>query len=120
MFMDTQYPTGMGISIYHRTMKGGYEVEQLGFNSFVKAVFDGYREAKSYSHNPFEDLNRTYDCWIGTAGTALYDVEDLNKLVDQAKTKEQYEAILEHLYRHDATRVDCYKKIEKKIINKMW
>jgi hypothetical protein len=108
--MDRQYQIRMGIRIYHRTTKGGYGMEQLGFNGFVKAIFDGYREAKAYNHNPFNELEKSY----------LLDVSDLNELCDKAKNKQQHEAILDHMYRFDATRVDYYKRIEKKIINRYW
>lgn len=101
----------MGIRIYHRTTKGGYGMVQLGFNSFVKAIFDGYREARAYNHNPFNDLEKSY---------LLFDVADLSELCDKAKNKQQHEAILDHMYRFDATRVDYYKRIEKKIINRYW
>jgi hypothetical protein len=36
----------MGIRIDYRTTKGGYGMEQLGFNGFVKAIFDGYRKPR--------------------------------------------------------------------------
>lgn len=86
-------------------------MEQLGFNGFIKAIFDGYRDAKAYNHNPFNELEKT---------PLLFDVADLNTLYGKAKTKEQHEAILDHMYRFDATRVDYYKRIEKKIINQYW
>jgi hypothetical protein len=108
--MDRQYQIRMGIRIDYRTTKGGYGMEQLGFNGFVKAIFDGYREAKAYNQNPFNNLEKSY----------LLDVADLNELCDKAKTKGQHEAILDHMYRFDATRVDYYKRIEKKIINRYW
>lgn len=86
-------------------------MEQLAVNGFIKAIFNGYREAKEYNHNPFNELERT---------SLLFDVADLNNLCDKAKTKEHHEAILDHMYRFDATRVDYYKRIEKKIINRYW
>jgi hypothetical protein len=101
----------MGICIEYRTTKGGYGMEQIGFNSFVKSIFNGYREAKHYNHNPYNELGKSY---------LLADVDDLNDLCNKAKTKEQHESILDHMYRFDATRVDYYKRIEKKIINHYW
>jgi hypothetical protein len=101
----------MGIRIDYRTTKGGYGMEQLGFNGFVKAIFDGYREAKAYNHNPYNDLEKSH---------LLFDVADLNELCDKAKTKRQHETILDHMYRFDATKVDYYKRIEKKIIDCYW
>lgn len=93
----------------------------MGFNTFVWSIFQGYKEAKDHNlDRRYQDLNRTWDCWIGEATTALYDVADLTDLVEQAKTDAHYNAILDHLYRHDATRVDYYKDIERKIIERMW
>lgn len=92
-----------------------------GLNGIVRAMFDGYKEAKSDDLDAeFEKLNWSMDCWIGDATTGLYDVSELKALLARAKTKEHYEAILEHMYRHDATRVGYYKNIENQIINKMW
>jgi hypothetical protein len=91
------------------------------FNSFVWAIFQGYKEAKdSNVDRKFKDLNRTWDCWIGEATTSLLEVSDLNRLLGEAKNKDHYNEILDHLYRHDATRVDPYKEIENKIIDRMW
>ncbi|NRD81178.1 hypothetical protein HPT25_28205, partial [Bacillus sp. BRMEA1] len=68
-------------------------------------------EAKTYNHNPFNELEKS---WY------LMDIATLNDLCDKAKTKEQHEMILDHMYRFDATRVDYFKRIEKKIINRYW
>jgi cell fate (sporulation/competence/biofilm development) regulator YlbF (YheA/YmcA/DUF963 family) len=96
----------MGIRIYHRTTKGGCGL----INDIVWSIFQGYKEAKS-ERNPYEELER--------AGF-LYDVADLRKLTNQAKTKEQHESILDHMYKYNATRVDYYSNIEKKIIHHYW
>lgn len=93
-----------------------------GLNGFVKALFDGYKagKEKGYYRRQFRDLNKTYDCWIGTASTRLLEVDELEDLLEHAEDKEDYESILDHMYRFDATRVGYYKRIEKKIINEMW
>lgn len=92
-----------------------------GLNGFVSSMFAGYKEAKKDNlDKEFDDLNWSMDCWIGTTNTGLYDVADLRELLNKAQTKEHYEAILEHMYRHDATRVGYYKNIENQIIDKMW
>lgn len=109
--IDRQYPFGIGICIDYRITKGGYGVEQLGFNSIVKAIFDGYQEAKKYNYNPYNELEKSH---------RLFEVAELNDLCDKAKTKKQHEQILDHMYRFDATRVDYFKQIEKKIIDRYW
>lgn len=84
-------------------------------------MFDGYKDAKdSNLDKQFRDLNWKMDCWIGECTTPLLEVAEFKSMVEQAKTKEHYNELLDHLYRHDATRVDAYKKLEKKIINRMW
>jgi hypothetical protein len=84
-----------------------------GFNGFVKSLFDGYKAAKEESYYPrkFEEMKKT---------NILFDVADLNDMYDHAEEKEEYETILDHMYRFDATRVGYYKKIENKIINDFW
>lgn len=86
-------------------------MEQIKLNGFVKALFDGYKEAKSYNHNPFNELENTW---------RLFSVSELNGLYKEAETKEQHELILDHMYRFDATSVPRYKRIEDKIIERYW
>jgi hypothetical protein len=96
-------------------MSGGF------LNNMVRSMFDGYKEARETNVDKrFNDLNWSMDCWIGETSTPLADVSELNELVNLAENEDHYNAILDHMYRHDATRVAPYKKIEKKIINKMW
>jgi hypothetical protein len=82
----------------------------MSLNDIVKSMFDGLKAAKA-NPDPFEQLEKS---WY------LYEVRDLRKLEREAKTKEQDEMILDHLYKWDATRVDYYKKIENKIIQRHW
>jgi len=83
----------------------------MGLNDWIQAAFDGYKEAKATPNYPreFEKLEHT---------RYLYGSEELNDLYHHAKTKQDYETILGHMYRFDATEVKSYEKIEKKIINK--
>jgi hypothetical protein len=84
-------------------------------------MFAGYKAAKdSNVDKKFKELNWEMDCWIGTTSTYLFGVDDLTDMLNQANKKEHYNAILDHMYRFDATRVDYYKDIENKIIDRMW
>ncbi|MBT2696328.1 hypothetical protein J7E79_02615 [Bacillus sp. ISL-40] len=82
----------------------------MRFNDIVRSVFEGYKEAKD-QRDPFGELEKAW---------CLYGVDDLNGLLGFAKTKEQHELILDHMYQFDATRVGYYKNIETKIINHYW
>jgi hypothetical protein len=107
----------MGISIEYRTTKGGYGM----LNNFVWSLFQGYKDArKGNVDKEFQQLNWSMDCWIGECSAPLLEVAELNQLLDKAHSKEHYESMLDHLYRHDATRVKPYKNIEKKIIHRLW
>ncbi|MDF2854240.1 MAG: hypothetical protein K0Q87_91 [Neobacillus sp.] len=90
----------------NRTTKGGYGL----INDIVWSMFQGYKDVKN-ERDPYKELEK-----VGF----LYDVADLRVLSNQAKTKEQHESILDHMYKFDATRVDYYSNIEKKIIQLYW
>lgn len=97
----------------------------MGFNDFngmIGSVFAGAKEARKDNYEKkFADLNKTWNHWpFGSSSTPLVGVDELTDLMNHAKTKEQYEAILDHMYRHDATRVKPYKKIEDNIIKHFW
>jgi hypothetical protein len=82
-------------------------------NDFVWSIFQGYKEVKD-SRDPYEELAKA---------PLLYEVDDLNKLTNQAKTREQYETILDHIYKFGAAeqgQFGYFKRIENKIIDKMW
>lgn len=79
-------------------------------NDFVWSIFQGIKEAKD-SRDPFHELERSH---------LLYEIDELNQLCNVAKTKEQHETILDHMYRFDATRVGYYERIERKIIHHYW
>ena len=82
----------------------------MGFNDLVRSMFQGYKEAKD-ARDPYTELEKAW---------CLYQVDELDLLTDKAKTKGQYNIILDHLYKWDSTRVDYYKEIENKIIDRMW
>jgi hypothetical protein len=73
-------------------------------------MFDGYKEVKD-NRDPYKELEKA---WY------LYEVKDLRELTNKAKHDSQYNTILDHLYKWDATRVEPYKDIEYKIIDRMW
>lgn len=82
-------------------------------NNFVWSIFQGYKEAKD-ARDPFKELEKS---------PFLYEVDDLNDLANQANTREQYEAVLDHIYRFDAASegpFGYFKRIEYKIIDRMW
>lgn len=88
----------------------------MGINEIVKAFFDGYKDAKqsTYYDRKFEEIKKT---------NRLFEVDELNDLLDHAEDKEEYESILDHMYNFDATErglFGYYKGIENKIIDKYW
>ena len=93
-------------------------------NGIIGAFFQGLREARKDTEieRKFRDLNKTMDCWIGTASTRLLEVDELDYLVDHARDDDDYNSILDHMYRFNATEAELgyFKEIEKKIIHKMW
>lgn len=83
-------------------------------------MFEGAKDARNSNYDrKFDQLNWE-NPWVKNTGTPLMGVDDLQDLMKQAKTKEHYNAILDHMYRHDATRVKSYKKIEDNIIKHFW
>jgi hypothetical protein len=90
-------------------------MEQLPLNGFVRSLFEGYQAARKESYYPrkFEEMKKT---------NLLFGVDDLNDMLGHAEDKEDYETILDHMYRFNATdgEFGYYKKIEKKIIDQFW
>jgi hypothetical protein len=82
----------------------------MGFNDLVQSMFAGYKEYKD-NRDPYDVLDKA---WY------LYEVKDLRELTHKAKNDKQLNSVLDHLYKWDATRVDPYKAIEDKIIERMW
>jgi hypothetical protein len=83
------------------------------YNSILKSLFLGYAEAKKPKRlkQQFDELERT---------PFLFSHDHLSGLYEEASEKEDYEAILDHLYKHDAIDVDSYASLESKIIDKYW
>lgn len=59
----------------------------------------------------FEELGQT---------PFLFSSGHLEGLRERATRKHEFESILDHMYRHNATEVDSYKNIENKIIDRYW
>lgn len=87
------------------------------YNKLIGSLFDGYKKAKTpYADKrlkkwAFEDLEET---------PYLYSSKYLNELHDQATRKDEFESILDHMYRHNVEDIDSYHEIESKIIDKYW
>lgn len=85
-------------------------MSEFMLSGFVKSMFDGYRDVKKDDYSQqFAELEWT---------PFLFSSDYLNDMYSKATTKEQHETILGHLYRHEATDVDSYQSIEKRIIDK--
>ena len=84
----------------------------MGFNDLLRSVFQGAAEAKRENLYPrkFREMETS----------SLFGVDELTDMFQHAQDKDDYNLILDHLYRFDATRVDYYKDIENKIIDRMW
>ena len=84
----------------------------MGFNDFLRSCFQGAAEARRDTFYPrkFREMESSF----------LFGVDELEDMLNHAKNKDQYNTILDHMYRFDATRVDYYKDIENKIIDRMW
>lgn len=91
----------------------------MSFYNVFKGICEGVAEAKKdkYRDWQYEQLTTT---------PFLYDDEELEQLYRGAKNKHEHECILEHLYRFNAREgselleIDCYKKLEQKIIDRYW
>lgn len=88
----------------------------MGMNDIIRAMFDGYKDAKhsNYHRRRFEEMKKT---------NLLFEVDDVNDMIEHAKGKEDYETILDHMYRFNACEEGTfgyYKSLEKKIINEFW
>lgn len=82
-------------------------------NSFLK----GYTSAQT----PHADeKKRKWQFEELSATPFLFSSGYLNEVYEEANNKQEYETILDHLYRHQATEVESYAELEKKIIDKYW
>jgi hypothetical protein len=87
----------------------------MGFNDLLRSIFQGVAEAKQESYYPrrFRELETS----------RLLEVDELEDMLQHARSKEQLDLILDHLYRFDACELGefgYYKKIERKIIERLW
>jgi predicted TIM-barrel fold metal-dependent hydrolase len=88
----------------------------MGMNDIIRAMFEGYKDVKHQNRyrNRFEEMKTT---------NLLFDVDDVNDMINHAETKEEFNTILDHMYRFNATEegpFGYYERLERKIINKMW
>ena len=84
---------------------------------FIKSIFDGLKSAKT----PYADKKRKKWMFDDLEETPyLYSSNYLNELHNQATKKEEFESILDHMYRHKVEEIDSYHEIENKIIDKFW
>lgn len=87
----------------------------MGMNSMLQSMFQGLAESdwnkNRLKKQRFDELNQEY---------YLFSSDYLNSIMDDCKTKKDYEAVLDHMYTFDACEVESYKEIEDKIIKKYW
>jgi hypothetical protein len=87
----------------------------MGFNDVVRSIFQGVAEAKQETYYPrrFREMETS----------RLFEVDELEDMLQHAKNKDDLNAILDHMYRFDACELGeygYYKKIERKIIERLW
>lgn len=88
----------------------------MGFwNDVLNGAIKGYSTSK-----PAKDKKRKWQFEELEQTEYLFSSKYLNELLDEARTKREHESILEHMYRNEATDVESYSKIEKKIIDKFY
>ncbi|PAE24087.1 hypothetical protein [Bacillus sp. 7894-2] len=82
-------------------------------NSVLRGLIDGYSDAKRPKRRKlqYEGLDNS---------PVLFSSAYLNELYEGAKSKEEYDAILGHIYNHTANDVDSYAELEEKIIERYW
>lgn len=87
----------------------------MGFNDMLRSIFQGVAEAKQETYYPrkFREMEMS----------RLFEVDELEDMLQHAKTKDDLNLILDHMYRFDACELGeygYYKKIERKIIERLW
>ncbi|MGK4042171.1 hypothetical protein AB0Y20_07695 [Heyndrickxia oleronia] len=86
----------------------------MSMNGMLRSMFQSLADSKwnkdRLRRNQFDELNEPF----------LFSSSHLNSIFDECETKEEYESILDHMYKFDACEVDSYKAIENKIIDKLW
>jgi AAA+ ATPase superfamily predicted ATPase len=88
------------------------------FYDITKGICQGLKESRKekYRQHQFDHLRTT---------PYLHGSDYLTEMMDMAHTKNDYESILEHMYKHEAngiklSEIDAYANIEKTIIDKYW
>ena len=83
--------------------------------SFFGSLFQAYNDSElgkeKKRSRPFRELE---------GFPMLHSSNYLNSLIPKAKTEDELDLILEHLYKFDTLDIENYKKVEQKIINKRW
>lgn len=83
--------------------------------SFLGGLFRAYNESdfgkEKKRGRPFRELD---------GFPMLHSSKYLNELAKQAKTDDELDLILDHLYKFDTLDIDNYKKVEQKIIDMRW
>lgn len=94
------------------------------FYETFMSICKGYGEAKSKKNR-----SREYESLSNYP--MLYSSQYLEQMTDAARRKEEFNHILDHMYKHDAMNIrdeedeiigsiDSYKNIERKIIDRYW
>ena len=85
------------------------------WNEMADGIVRGMMESDSVKRRKnewtYEELDHT---------PFLFSSGYLDGLREQATHKSQFEGILNHMYRHDATEIPSYREVEKKIIDRYW
>lgn len=83
--------------------------------SFLRSIFQAYNDSdhgkEKKRARPFRELD---------GFPMLHSSNYLNSLISKAKTDDELDLILDHLYKFDTLDIDSYKKVEQKIIDKRW
>lgn len=88
----------------------------MGFwGDVLNGAIKGYSTSK-----PVKDRKRAWQFEELASTEYLFSSKYLNELLDEARTKEEHESILDHMYRNEAVDIKSYSEIEKKIIDKYY
>ena len=83
--------------------------------SFLKSLFQAYNSSEYGKEKkrgrPFKELD---------GYPMLHSSKYLNILANEAKTDDELDLVLDHLYKFDTLEIDSYKKVEQKIIDRRW
>lgn len=83
--------------------------------SFLNSLFQAYNSSdygkEKQRGRPFKELD---------GYPMLHSSKYLNILANEAKTKDEMDLVLDHLYKFDTLEIDAYKEVERKIIERRW